>query len=129
MEVAMHPVTHLVVHALNRDAAPVVPRGLGSRRPRPDADAVAIRIARPADASALAELAEVDGAPPAAAARLVRLARDPSKGTVLVADFHGHPAAALDVEHGAAVADPFESSASLVDLLRLRARQLRPLAR
>jgi hypothetical protein len=123
----MYPITHLVVHALNRDSAPVLPPALrGRRRPSPqlDGDPVAIRPAGPGDVAALAALAEIDGASPAAAERLSHLAADPTRGTVLVAEYHGHPAAALDVERGAVVADPFERSAPLVDLLRLRARQV-----
>ena len=75
---------------------------------------VAIRLAEPQDATALAELAEIDSTPHFAE----------RGGPVLVAESRGHPLAALDVEQDTAVADPFEPSAPLVDLLRLRARQL-----
>lgn len=127
----MYPVTHLVVNSQNPDCAPVLPPALGTRRRarraerdwRAETDGIAIRVAAPADAGALAELAQVDGAP-LAAARLAHLAEQPSEGVVLVAEFHGHPAAALDVARDAAVADPFEPTAALVDLLRVRARQL-----
>jgi hypothetical protein len=126
----MYPVTHLVANDTSRRASSVLRPALAVRRHRRHAasdaavaEAVAIRPARPKDAGALAELAEVDGAS-AAAARLAQLAADPSEGTVLVADVDGHPVAALDVARNSAVADPFERTASLVELLRLRARQI-----
>jgi hypothetical protein len=122
----MYPVTHLVVHTFNRTASPVTPPSIASprRRRRADAsDGVAIRAAGPDDAAILSNLAQIDSAP-LAAERLSRLAADPAAGTVLVADLDGHPVAALDVDRDCAVADPFEPTASLVAMLRLRARQL-----
>ena len=119
----MYPVTHLVVHTFNRDASPVVPPAVGSTRRRRRTDRVAIRAARPADAAALSNLARIDSAP-LAAERLSSLAADPAAGTVLVADLDGHLVAALDVDRDSAVADPFEPTASLVEMLRVRARQL-----
>jgi hypothetical protein len=107
----MYHVTHLLLH---RDSAAHTP-------PR---ETVAIRAAGPADAAALAALAETDSAPAAAVRRFSRLAADPHDGTVLVADVDGHPVAALDVARDRAVADPFEPTARIVELLRLRARQL-----
>jgi hypothetical protein len=80
----------------------------------PQPQDVAIRLAEPQDAKALAQLAAIDSTPHFAE----------RAGVVLVAESHGHPVAALDVEHGTAIADPFEPSAGFVDLLRLRARQL-----
>ena len=80
----------------------------------PQRQDVAIRLAEPEDATALAELAAIDSTTHFAE----------RGGLVLVAESHGHPVAALDVERGTAIADPFEPSAPLVDLLRLRARQL-----
>ena len=124
----MYPVTHLVVHTINRNASPVTPPALRSSRRRAEAaqdasDGVSIRAARPADAAMLSDLAQIDSAP-LAAERLSRLAADPATGTVLVADVDGHTVAALDVERDSAVADPFEPTASLVEMLRVRARQL-----
>ena len=72
-----------------------------------------IRRARPADAHRLAALAEVDSSRP--------LRGD----DVLVAEVDGAPIAAYDVFTGRSVADPFAPSASAVDLLRVRAEQLR----
>ena len=123
----MYPVTHLVVHTINRNASPVMPAPLRSprRRRREDvaSDGVAIRAAGPDDAVVLSNLALIDSAP-LAAERLSRLAADPGAGTVLVADVDGQPLAALDVDRDSAVADPFEPTASLVAMLRVRARQL-----
>ena len=124
----MYPVTHLVVHTFNRNASPVAPPAFGSRGRRAEAaqvasEAVAIRVAGPGDAGSLSDLAQIDSSP-LAAGRLARLATDPTAGTVLVADVDGHPMAALDVERDRAVADPFEPTASLVALLRERAKQL-----
>ena len=46
-------------------------------------------------------------------------------GTVLVAESGGRIRAALSVDEGRAVADPFAPSAPLVELLRTRAERLR----
>ena len=45
-------------------------------------------------------------------------------GMLLVAEVDGRVRAALSLDTGEAVADPFAPSAALVDLLRTRARQL-----
>ncbi len=44
-------------------------------------------------------------------------------GTVLVAEVDGEPWAALGVDDGHVVADPFRRSAGVVELLQARARQ------
>jgi hypothetical protein len=85
--------------------------------------AVAIRLARPADARALALLAELDGQEERAD-RLAHLADSPWEGSVLVAEADGAIAAALAIDDAVVVADPFRRTATLVDLLRLRAEQL-----
>lgn len=77
---------------------------------------VAIRQADDADAAAVARLAALDSAAS-------------PHGTVLLALVDGEPWAALAVEDGHHVADPFRSSAQAVELLRLRAAQLRAGAR
>lgn len=74
--------------------------------------AVVIRAARDADLPLVRDLAELDGAAP-----LI--------GSILVAIVEGRPWAALSLADGRAVADPFRPSASTVELLRLRADQLR----
>jgi hypothetical protein len=69
-----------------------------------------IRLARSAE-PALDRLAELDGV-------------DAADGPRLVAELDGRPVAALALDTGAAVADPFVRSAPLVELLRIRAAQL-----
>jgi hypothetical protein len=57
--------------------------------------------------------------------RLAKLDSSPCPtGHVLVAAVAGEPRAALPLDGGAAVADPFHLSAELVSLLRVRAAQL-----
>jgi hypothetical protein len=70
-----------------------------------------IRHANVADASDLARLAAVDSAAP-------------FTGEALVAFVDGEPWAALELDTGAVVADPFRPSGELVELLRLRAGAL-----
>ena len=64
--------------------------------------------------------------PDEAIQRLARLdsARRPS-GPVLVAAVGGKPAAALPLDGGPAIADPFQPTAALVSLLELRVAQMR----
>ena len=71
-----------------------------------------IRRASGSDEIALHELAELDSA------------RAP-RGEVLVAQVGSELWAAVEVESGAAVADPFRPSADLVELLRFRAEGVR----
>ena len=73
---------------------------------------VAIREAEATDLPALMRLADLDSH------------RMPT-GTVLVAKEDGQIRAAIGVDDGAVVSDPFASSGPLVDLLRLRALQPR----
>ena len=73
---------------------------------------VAIRRATPADGSVLRRLAVLDSAPVPA-------------GEVLIAFVDGFPVAALELDGGRVVADPFSHTAAVVDLLRMRAAQLR----
>ena len=68
--------------------------------------------------------ATVDDAP-----SLLRLARldsqgRPPSGTILVAQDRGVIVAAMSVEDGATIADPFRSTAPIVAMLRVRADQL-----
>jgi hypothetical protein len=68
-----------------------------------------IRRASDADGAALSRLAALDSA------------RPPS-GDVLVAEVGAELWAAVEVDTGAAIADPFRPSGDLVELLRVRAR-------
>ena len=76
------------------------------------ADAVVIRRARDADLPLLRDLADLDSA-------------RPLSGVVLVAFSEGRPSAALSLDDGRTIADPFRVTAPSVELLRLRAEQLR----
>ena len=64
--------------------------------------------------------------PDEAIERLARLdsARRP-RGQVLVAAVGGEPMAALPLDGGPAIADPFQQTAALVSLLELRVAQMR----
>jgi len=70
-----------------------------------------IRVARDADLPGLHDLAELDSAAPLA-------------GAALVAIVDGRPWAAIGLDDGRVIADPFVPSAEAVGLLRLRVRQL-----
>ena len=78
--------------------------------------AVTIRYARPEDALALLDLADLDSSTPPA-------------GVVLVAEVAGRIWAAHSLEDGHAVADPFRPTGELSFLLAERARQLSSAAR
>jgi hypothetical protein len=70
-----------------------------------------IRRATADDAFALRRLATIDSA-------------YPPTGEVLLAEMGNELWAAVSVDTGAAVADPFRPSADLVELLRFRARRM-----
>ena len=74
--------------------------------------ALTLRYAVPADADALARLAELDSS------------RAP-RGVVLVAEVGGAVWAAISLDDHHAIADPFRPTGELVALLLERARQLR----
>ena len=76
------------------------------------ANTITIRRATESDASALRRLAALDDtyAPDA-------------RTDVLIAETSGEPVAAI-TECGRAIADPFRRTGELVELLRLRARQV-----
>ena len=76
------------------------------------APTVIIRAARGSDGPALRRLAELDSRPL------------PS-GDLLLAETGDEVVAALSLETGAGVADPFRHTADVVDLLAYRARGLR----
>ena len=72
---------------------------------------VTLRIADASDARRLRILAQLDSAPV------------PS-GPMLIAEVDGHLRAALPLDGGEPIADPFRRSADLVELLRTRMAQL-----
>lgn len=74
-------------------------------------DTITIRHAAHGDAAALRRLAALDSA-------------DAPAGPALLAEVDGAPAAAIALDDGAVVADPFRLTADVVELLRLRRRRL-----
>jgi hypothetical protein len=74
-------------------------------------EAVLLRLCRVQDDAALARLAELEGQPAPI-------------GRFIVAEVGGTVVAALPIGCGSLLADPFRSTAHLVPLLELRARQL-----
>jgi hypothetical protein len=75
-------------------------------------NAYVIREATPADEERLELLAELDS-------------QRPLEGRVLIGEIDGLPAAAVSIDDGRIVADPFRSTTHLVPLIGLRARALR----
>jgi len=76
------------------------------------APTVLIRAARGSDGPALRRLAELDS-------------RELPAGELLVAETDDELVAALSVDTGERVADPFRRTADVVDLLQYRARRIR----
>lgn len=76
-------------------------------------DQVVIRAAGPDDEAAIKHLAQLDSSPL------------PHASTVLLAELDGELLAALPLNGGRAVADPFRPTVELVAMLKLRAMQLR----
>jgi hypothetical protein len=72
----------------------------------------AVRRAIDADQHVLERLAALDSS-------------SPPRGEVLIAFVDGRPLAAVGVETGATVADPFHPTADVVEMLQTRARRLR----
>lgn len=77
------------------------------------ASPVVLRPAVPADASVLAELAVLDSAAPLT-------------GDVLIAFTGGQVAAAMSIQTGAVVSDPFVPTSGLVEMLRVAAHRAAP---
>lgn len=78
-------------------------------------DSIVIRRATEADRVAMERLAQLDSASMPA-------------GGALVAEVAGEPVAAIEIETGAAIADPFHRTADVVELLTLRAARMRATA-
>jgi hypothetical protein len=75
-----------------------------------------IRLATAGDQRALERLAELDSRPTPG-------------GTTLIAELRGSPVAAVSLEDGDQIADPFVPTGDITELLRLRAQQLSRSAR
>jgi hypothetical protein len=78
------------------------------------AEPLTIRMAVPTDAEALSRLAELDSA------------RAPGPVPMLLAEVGGELRAAVPLDGGPAIADPFQRTAELVALLVERAQQIVP---
>jgi hypothetical protein len=102
---------------IDHHPAPALPpmarltRRRSARTASADAD-VSIRLAAGHDSGILRDLEQLDG-------------RVLPAGRRLVAELGGVPVAAIAVADDTVVADPFARTAAVVDLLRVRARQLR----
>lgn len=84
-----------------------------SRAPRePVWGAVVIRLATAGDRPALVRLAELDS-------------QQPPSGPALIGEVAGRAVAAVSLADGRVIADPFVLTGNVVDLLRMRAAQLR----
>jgi hypothetical protein len=79
---------------------------------RKSPDTITIRRASPAEA-AVARLAQLDSAPAPA-------------GELLAAEVDGELRAAVSLTDGAAIADPFERTVELVELLRAQVKSREP---
>jgi hypothetical protein len=86
------------------------PANVESKKEAEMGDAITIRYATERDRTAMARLAALDEE------------RTP-QGDALLAVVDGEPLAALPLDGGEAVADPFQPTADLVALLQVRARQ------
>jgi hypothetical protein len=88
------------------------PKNTTVTAPLESTQALTIRMAVPADAPALRQLAQLDSAPP------------PEQVPMLVAALDGDLCAALPLSGGTAIANPFRRTAEIVAMLTSRARQL-----
>ena len=84
----------------------------------PAPSTLVIRMARPEDDAVLAHLAQLDG--------YRHIDQPLEHKRLLVAEVEGEVLAALPVDGHRPLADPFRPTASLVEMLELRANQLRP---
>jgi hypothetical protein len=75
------------------------------------ANAYVIRLAGDADEPQLKRLAELDSA-------------EPLEHPILIGEISGRAAAAIDLDSGRAIADPFQHTATLLSHLRVRAGAL-----
>jgi hypothetical protein len=77
---------------------------------------VSLKVADRDDDAMIDVLSELDSAPPLS-------------GTKLVAFVDGWPVAAMSLDDGRVVANPFTSTVQAIDLMRMRAHQLAPASR
>jgi hypothetical protein len=101
----------LIAREHNRDLRRAAERGRLEDRGETPVTRVTLRYAAAADAQRLSYLAELDSTVAPA-------------GPALVAEIDGRIRAALPLDGGAPIADPFHRGSELLELLRLRAAQL-----
>ncbi|MFL5824067.1 MAG: hypothetical protein ACJ764_11570 [Solirubrobacteraceae bacterium] len=92
--------------------AVLTPRPANAARPDPFWAPVNIRVATAADRPALERLAELDSATAPA-------------GETVIGELNDHVVAAAELGGGQTLADPFVAAGQIVELVRLRAEQLR----
>lgn len=80
--------------------------------PEPYWAPVVIRLATEADGRSLERLAQLDSAPP-------------PEGRTIIGELRGRAVAAVSLSDGRTIADPFVLSQEIVELVQIRARQLR----
>jgi hypothetical protein len=76
---------------------------------------VVVRLATGVDRRALERLAQLDSAPLPG-------------GSIMMGELHGRPVAAVSLADETVIADPFVRTSEIVELVRLRAKQLGPIA-
>jgi hypothetical protein len=96
---------------LDRSARNAFQRRVTPATPPVPLEAVVLRLCRVHDDATLDRLAELEGRPA-------------PKGRHIVAEVGGTVVAALPLQGGVALADPFRATAHLMPLLELRAKQL-----
>jgi hypothetical protein len=104
-----HPLTRTEEEPMNKHTSEIP-----AHDPRRASETLTIRLATPADLPMLRRLAQLDTAPA------------PRLGPMLVAEVGGELHAALPLDGGPAIADPFRRSAELVAMLATRAKALKP---
>jgi hypothetical protein len=88
-------------------------------------DPITVRLAAPEDLMALRRLVDRDGGGAGTRHMLLDLTKADAPSRVLVASAGDAAVAALHIDSGHSVADPFIPSRAALELLRTRARQLR----
>lgn len=88
-------------------------------------DAITVRLAGPEDLMALRRLVDRDGGGAGTRHMLLDLTKPDAPARVLVASAGDAAIAALHIDSGHSVADPFLESRPALELLRTRALQLR----
>ena len=88
-------------------------------------DPITVRLATPDDLMALRRLVDRDGGGAGTRHMLLDLTKPEAPSRVLLASAGDGAIAALHIDSGHSVADPFVASHSALELLRTRARQLR----